>query len=67
MSDWQPIDTAPKDGTRILVWPYWSDGIPAAVQWRTMKRVPGRWEVGFGHYAINANPTHWMQLPEPPA
>lgn len=61
---WQPIETAPKDGTRILVWPYWSDGLPAEVKWRNMKRTAGRWE--YGGLFCNANPTHWMPLPAAP-
>lgn len=62
---WLPIATAPKDGSRILVWPYWSDGLAAEVEWRTMKRTEGRWEAAGGlHCPIR--PTHWMELPKPP-
>lgn len=66
MAEWQPIETAPKDGTSILVWPYWSDEKPAQVQWRDMKRTPGRWEISTSYFCYGANPTHWMPLPEPP-
>lgn len=65
MPEWQPIETAPKDGTRILVWPYWSDGTPEVVKWVKMRRVPDRWEVHGGTF-LNSQPTHWMPLPDPP-
>jgi hypothetical protein len=63
MSEWQPIETAPKDGTEILAW----DGSvrTTAVWW-----VPGKqWSlVSPGEYAEDSEvwPTHWMPLPEPP-
>jgi hypothetical protein len=63
--EWQPIETAPKDGRKILVWPYWSDGLPESVSWRDMKRTSGRWE-GSGLFCTGASPTHWMPLPAPP-
>lgn len=66
MSDWQPIDTAPKDGTQILVWPYWSSRSPTQVYWRDLQRKPGRWEITPSHYCAGADPTHWMPLPAPP-
>ena len=70
MSDWQPIATAPKDGTRVLL--DWTD--------ETGRQVPI--QAGFWHVRENAwcdthhplhgqgahqQPTHWMPLPEPPA
>jgi hypothetical protein len=63
---WQDISTAPKDGTKILVWPYWPDNIPAAVYWRDMKRTPGRWEITPSHFCFGADPTRWQPLPPPP-
>jgi hypothetical protein len=81
MTDWQPIETAPKDGTPILLFypgpdydsgNYHSDGEAVGV---TMAVVRGRttangyliWE---GYYSAvdpsYATPTHWMPLPEPP-
>jgi hypothetical protein len=50
---WQPIETAPKDGTRILV----SNGVQfAAVFW-----WPRVW-MGDTHNGMR-NPTSWMQIP----
>lgn len=63
MSEWRPIETAPKDGTTILVAGQGSTAWMA--KWRPMKRVPDRWEsIGLG--ALPFYPTHWMPLPDPP-
>ncbi len=64
MSDWQPIETAPKDGTQILGF---ADGRMAVVQWWEDFRY---WSlVVCGAYADDGEwwPTHWQPLPEPPA
>ena len=57
-NDWQPIETAPKDGGQVLV----TNGVLVlAVRW-----WPGR---GWGEAARLAplvpdwDPTHWMPLP----
>lgn len=61
--EWQPISTAPKDGTSILVCR--GHMIPWMAHWVKMTRVPDRWE-SYGEGAIPFSPTHWMLLPEPP-
>lgn len=73
--DWQPIESAPKDGTKILAienFTYeWEDENGVA------KTRPGDWCVvswhpqheewiGFGMMLSSFTPTHWMPLPEPP-
>ena len=63
MSEWQPIDTAPKDQTCLVSTP------GGAVWWATFRlrgtRTGWRWEApGLG--ALRWQPTHWMPLPEPP-
>jgi hypothetical protein len=55
---WQPIETAPKDGTEILL----TDG--------HYKRT-GYWATRIGAWSIDAAvplgmPTHWAPLPEFP-
>ena len=61
MSAWQPIETPPKDGTRILIFvPVPRDRIQAAL-WDDRD-----WEIIMGA-GVNADaPTHWLPLPEPP-
>ena len=68
MTEWQPIETAPKDGTPVLLWPFapqdfWAGYAPQ--------------EVCLGFNALDEGwfnpeqrcafePTHWMPLPAPP-
>lgn len=71
LREWQPIETAPKDGTAILVYTgsgwyvtAWlqGDDTDAGIDW---------WYVDdnkHGPYPLRGNsPTHWMPLPNPPA
>ncbi len=78
---WQPIKTAPKDGTSVLVYDYY------LTDWE--KQDDGRYkqtgDSGYGWVVARCdctygwvihqrrwniikcvNPTHWMPLPEPP-
>ena len=58
--EWQPIETAPKDGTRMLMfWPYWRSD-PVIGQW------DGEW-YSECQLADGPGPTHWMPLPAVPA
>jgi hypothetical protein len=73
MSEWQDIETAPKDGTRIDLWVKW---------WRADldiflgKRIPDcywteqgnhpRWACEYGALPINSRPIHWISLPDDP-
>jgi hypothetical protein len=58
MTEWQPIETAPRGGEPILLW---SDdqgvciGCHSGDVWWDNLYEPWRFE-----------PTHWMPLPEPP-
>lgn len=61
MSDWQPIDTAPRD----------RDILVCQKQNRIIKTARGvdeygRWRTGCGPMCILVGATHWMPLPEPP-
>lgn len=68
--DWQPIDTAPKDGTRIFVARY-IDGygwILGVSRHETVGVIGGwisYWVGPFGELGLGA-PTHWQPLPAAP-
>lgn len=77
-SAWQPIETAPKDGTKVdLLYPYprgraincfWEERHLAWVwrkaTWKEGDLLPeDQWD--WGYYA-NMEPTHWMPRPAPP-
>jgi len=64
-AEWQPIETAPKDGTRIIVANDVYGSVWCDVAWRKMIRVPDRWESFIG--AVPFRPTHWMPKPDAPA
>jgi hypothetical protein len=68
---WQPIETAPKDGTTIIIFDSYSDD----------KSIDGygvctaRWDYSLKWWIMHQrysnvisliNPTHWMPLPQPP-
>lgn len=58
---WQPIESAPRDGTRFLAWcPYVG---------RAIMRIHGlhreTWAIDPSG-KLGCQPTHWMKLPEPP-
>ena len=68
--EWQPIETAPKDGTLVLL--YQPDG-----QWHSERRCRGmRVDTGYWHQPANRTaagfwcptirPTYWMPLPKAP-
>lgn len=66
MSEWQPIETAPKDGRHIIGWFGDSDEKYAeSVFWFD---VAGRqaWLWTRDCDEPELPPTHWMPLPEPP-
>jgi hypothetical protein len=59
MSDWQPIESAPKDGTRVLgYFPDLESGYHDTVWIDRLKTWVSR--------AYPAAPSHWMPLPPPP-
>lgn len=67
--NWQPIETAPKDGTHIMVWDAsFTDDFGSEPQNVVVCWCKDRWELS--HYdafsCSPANVTHWMPLPEPP-
>lgn len=64
---WRPIETAPKDGTSVLL--FKSSGLTGMTvgNWRRpmSSRTPGYWQTTPGLYACE--PSHWQPLPAPPA
>jgi len=65
MSDWQPIDTAPKDGTLIIAWRDEWDG-PISLMWQMDYRA-GREMWCFGGYSFDDDqPTYWIPIPTYP-
>jgi hypothetical protein len=67
---WQPIETAPKDSTAILLWPYtpgdiWSGHAPKEVALGYYV-ADGVWLNPEDAFGTTFEPTHWMPLPEPP-
>ena len=71
---WQPIETAPKDGTLVDLWAvsehspegrrlpdcYWAKGM------LTPRDMPERWRGrGMPVNHLNWQPTHWMPYPDP--
>lgn len=64
--EWQPIETAPKDGTPIWLYTasgqcegYWNYG-----EW-VQDAIYCTYD-GTGGPAFECSPTHWMPLPPPP-
>lgn len=66
LHSWQPIDTAPKDGTRVLVYypPPANASIDVVVYNHARERWPMRVNLDADDTLITA--THWQPLPEPP-
>jgi hypothetical protein len=71
MSEWQLIESAPRDGTQVMLYKntgifkvlgfgYWEGGTSFVSGWitRGFHDVPGN--LGL------ANPSHWMPMPSPP-
>lgn len=66
---WQPIETAPKDGTAVLIYqPKEKIGslVLEDVIYVCYYNDEGKWEEADGEMYSTFNPTHWMPLPETP-
>lgn len=78
MSEWQPIETAPKTGQEILLYGEWAGEIsgpdPRAGKIFVGQWLGGRsdypgyeWHIsGTDAYSAWMKATHWQPLPEPP-
>lgn len=72
MSEWEPIETAPKDGTHVLI--YQTDVLAPN---HYVAAYDDEWGNGEGWWVVcdgkvpdlplrGPQPTHWMRLPDPP-
>lgn len=81
MSEWQPIETAPKDevGPTVLLWNgesmgtgYWNAwarddlGRVIGLEEEDPAQFADRWLWTGEGFEVLPSPTHWMPLPEPP-
>lgn len=68
--EWQPIETAPKDGTYVLLrfeGPFHDQESPGVAVGRHYASGPRWWLTSiWAATTANAEPTHWAPLPEPP-
>jgi hypothetical protein len=65
---WEPIETAPKDGSDVLAGHTLKWGM-VAVPGCPMRWQEGKWHAHFGgdtYKPVEPQPTHWMPLPSPP-
>ena len=73
--EWQPIETAPKDGTYVLM--VKKGLVPAVARWQHDRQIfdfieeedmptGDAWQEYLA-MCIEWTPTHWMPLPDPPA
>ena len=59
---WQPIETAPKDGTEILLWDKEFEAYAVGYFLKPL----AQWTAFPGGIMDDVSPSHWMPLPEPP-
>jgi len=70
-AEWRPIETAPKDGTPIIVYMPWEGGMVRTAHYSRRltedRYAQNVWCVHWsGSYKSRVAPTHWMPLPPPP-
>lgn len=68
---WQPIETAPKDGARVLLAKFgWAEDMEGNNEYRLFFSVSGSWWTERDYWTDGLEklipPTHWMPLPAPP-
>lgn len=68
VSEWQPIETAPKDGTEVLIGRFLDGKLPtkAVASFHPSEGWRDAGDIGWGGMYAHVRPTHWMPLPSPP-
>lgn len=77
MMEWQPIETAPKDGTWILVYGKGTEdedeprqiAVAQYTNYLNSSITAWHWQFAWcdgGHLGYFSEPTHWMPLPSKP-
>lgn len=69
--NWQPIETAPRDGTAILAYTtrdkFAGFGpLPNIARWQITRFSQASSLPYWSKFPLDFQPTHWMPLPEPP-
>lgn len=78
--EWQPIETAPKNGTEVFVYVKGGSCFPTAASFKSKEYflkeygdeeyMPHGWYWAFGYpndfHEETINPTHWMHIPADP-
>lgn len=80
MANWQPVETAPRDGTNVLLVWEWDSGLRTGVavvlaHWHCNKHAhlsrhkdcPNESDCIMRWGAYGGQMTHWMPLPDPPS
>lgn len=67
MTEWQPIETAPRDGEEFLGWFQQNGeyGRPVVCAWQPYIDLMYPWHGEWNSFAEDKI-THWMPLPHPP-
>ncbi len=58
---WQPIESAPKDGTWVLIWEEWNPERKHR-NWTISRFIRGKWSNSQAYQG----PSHWMPMPAAP-
>ena len=71
MNTWQPIATAPKDGTPVDLWRKWGNSVSIGERLTNMRRVELSPTNSFYEPVLSGpscvrNATHWMPIPAAP-
>lgn len=64
VTQWRLIDTAPRDGTFLLLFAASGDEVSALCPYQVARWTHGNWESEDAR--LIGKPTHWMPLPPPP-